>query len=86
MTYLEVFTLDRPSLEAVCRQFPECGKRMRKAARRMLIQRLVPNRPIKPTSPRPEASLSAQLRCHHSSSLSLMSLLRSAALNPDWSR
>lgn len=41
MTYLELFTLDRPSLDVVCKTFPECGKRVRAAARRMLIQRLV---------------------------------------------
>ena len=41
MTYLEVYTLDRPALEGVCRQFPDCGRRVRLAARRMLIQRLV---------------------------------------------
>ena len=41
MTYLEVFTLDRPSLDSSCRQFPDCGKRIRSASRRMLIQRLV---------------------------------------------
>jgi len=41
MTYLEVYTLDRPSLEACCRLFPDCGTRIHAAARRMLIQRLV---------------------------------------------
>ena len=41
MTYLEIYTLDRPSLDAVCRQFPACGAKIRKAARRMLIQRVV---------------------------------------------
>jgi len=40
MTYLEVYTLDRPALDAVCRMFPDCGKRIRAASRRMLIQRL----------------------------------------------
>ena len=41
MTYLEIYTLDRPALDAVCRQFPPCAARLRKAARRMLIQRVV---------------------------------------------
>ena len=39
MTYLEVFTLDRPSLDAASKQFPTCGARVTAAARRMLIQR-----------------------------------------------
>lgn len=39
MTYLEVYTLDRPSLDAATRQFPDCANRIRKAARRMMIQR-----------------------------------------------
>jgi len=41
MTYLEVYTLHRPALEHVCHQFPQCSKRIRMAARKMMIQRLV---------------------------------------------
>merc|ERR1719453_1676943 len=41
MTYCEIYTLDKPSLDSVCRQYPPCHKLVRKAARRMLIQRVV---------------------------------------------
>ena len=41
MTYLEIYSLNRPGLDAACRQFPDCGVRIHKAARRMMIQRTV---------------------------------------------
>jgi hypothetical protein len=40
MTYLEIFALERKSLDDVCRAFPVCGERIAVASRRILIQRL----------------------------------------------
>lgn len=41
LTYLEVYSLERVALDGVCRQFPECGRRIHAVSRRLMIQRLV---------------------------------------------
>ena len=41
LTYVELFTLSRPDLDECCRQYPESGVKIRRAARRMMIKRLV---------------------------------------------
>ena len=41
VTYVEVFVLTRDALEAACRENPTSGERLRKSARRMMVQRLV---------------------------------------------
>ena len=41
LTYVEVYALARAELELCCRQFPPCALLIRKAARRMTIQRLL---------------------------------------------
>eukprot|EP00966_Prymnesium_polylepis_P169132 3910941-Prymnesium_polylepis.1 len=39
LTYVEVFSLSRHDLEEVAKEYPEAQRRIRRAARRMAVQR-----------------------------------------------